>query len=59
MKLNKLKELVDHAHKEAEGLDVDVVLFWQKTEDEDQYFHIKSMSQFGVVPDVVIELESP
>ena len=41
MKLNKLKELVDHAHKEAEGLDVDVVLFWQKPKMKTNIFILK------------------
>ena len=57
MKLEELKNMIDQAYERADGADVDVEIFLQGKDDQETYFEIKSIGQFSLVPDVVIEIE--
>ena len=54
MKLATLKDMIDQAVEYAEGLDVDVEVYFG-----DDRYDIETVSQFGIVPDVVITLLKP
>ncbi len=49
MKLHKLKAIIDEAVKRAEHTDPDVEVWYGEEE-----FGIKSIGQFGLIPDVTI-----
>ena len=57
MKLEELKNMIDQAYERADGADVDVEIFLQGKDDQETYFEIKSIDQFSLVPDVVIEIK--
>lgn len=52
MKLKELKKIIDKCVKFAENTDPNVEIFC----NEDEY-EITRMGQFGVVPDVIIDIE--
>lgn len=51
MKLRKLKELVDLAVENAGDCDPDVEIWFKKS-----IYDIRSVGQFGVIPDLTIEI---
>jgi len=57
MKLEELKNMIDQTYERADGADVDVEIFLQGKDDQETYFEIKSIDQFSLVPDVVIEIK--
>jgi len=54
MKLKDLKQAIDKASEYAGDTDPNVEVWW----GEDEY-KIKGISQFGVIPDVMIEINTP
>lgn len=59
MKLTDFKKAIDHAYKKAGGAKGSAVVeFWLGNKLEDQLL-LESISQFGIVPDVVITLKRP
>lgn len=51
MKLRQLKAVIDQAFENAEGMDVEVEVWFKK-----RMYRIERVGQFGLVPDVTITI---
>ncbi len=60
MKLKEFKDIIDKAYKYAEDCDVDVEIYIDRKGNDDlndmEFFEIKRVGQFQIIPDLTIEL---